>query len=67
VRTADALKKKRHGDSFIAGANAWHASRLLAAPGSYGYEAPPSRMERWDAPANNRDDSDAIASQHGAW
>lgn len=67
LRTEDAQKKKRHGDTFIAGSLAWYASRLLASPADYDYEAGPAHHGRWDAPANNRDDTDQIASQHGAW
>jgi phage FluMu gp28-like protein len=68
LRTVDAQKKKRHGDSFIAGALAWHASRLLAAPGQYDYQAGPDVATRWDAPANNRDDSDvSVSDGGGAW
>ncbi len=67
LRTADAQKKKRHGDTFIAGSLAWFASRTLAAAGSYAYEAGPSHAGRWDAPANNRDDTDNIATVPGAW
>ena len=68
LRTVDAQKKKRHGDTFIAGALAWHASRLLAAPGQYDYQAGPDVSTRWDAPASNRDDGDLTASSGGgAW
>ena len=67
VRTVDADKKKRHGDTFIAGALAWHASRLLAAPGSYAYEGAPSRLGRWDAADGNDIDHAQAANQHGAW
>lgn len=68
LRTQDAQKKKRHGDSFIAGALAWFASRTLAGVGSYGYEPAPARAGRWDATAGDRDDApDMAATQHGAW
>ena len=65
LRTQDAQKKKRHGDSFIAGALAWHASRTLAGPGSYGYEAGPARATRWDAPS--RDDEYDLNTSAGGW
>lgn len=70
VRTVDAQKKKRHGDSFIAGANAWHASRLLAAPGQYDYQAGPASASRWDGPASaargwqSRASGDAALNPH---
>lgn len=68
LRTSDAQKKKRHGDTFIAGALAWHASRTLAGANDYGYEAAPARHGRWDAPGNERDgDSDLATTQAGAW
>ncbi|MDO8776598.1 MAG: hypothetical protein Q7K57_49370 [Burkholderiaceae bacterium] len=68
LRTQDAQKKKRHGDSFIAGALAWFASRMLAGMGQYEYEGAPPRSGRWDAREdNNREDSDLIASEHGGW
>lgn len=67
VRTKDAGKLKRHGDTFIAGALAWHASRVLAGAGDYDYQAGPSHHGRWDAPAGGRDSDDQVASQHGAW
>lgn len=67
LRTQDAQKKKRHGDTFIAGALAWFASRMLASPADYGYQPGPAHHGRWDAAANNRDDSDQMASQPGAW
>ena len=68
VRTADAHKKKRHGDSFIAGANAWHASRLLAAPGSYAYQGARDRLGRWDAAGSHLDGSDETEEGfHNAW
>lgn len=66
LRTQDAQKKKRHGDTFIAGSLAWFASRTLAGPGSYGYEAGPERSTRWDAPASSHDD-DFTASAAGGW
>lgn len=67
LRTADAQKKKRHGDTFIAGSLAWFASRTLAGTNDYGYEAAPHRSSRWDAPAGGRDDSDLVVSNDGAW
>jgi phage FluMu gp28-like protein len=58
VRTQDAAKKKRHGDTFIAGALAWFASRTLAGLNDFGYEAGPARHSRWDAPPDNQDHQD---------
>lgn len=67
LRTVDAQRKKRHGDTFIAGSLAWFASRMLAGTNDYGYEAAPSRHGRWDAAANDRDnDHDMGDFQHGA-
>lgn len=67
LRIADAQKKKRHGDTFIAGALAWHASRVLFGTRDFDYEAAP-RHTRWDAPAraSERDD-DIRTGQAGAW
>lgn len=48
LRTQDAEKKKRHGDTFIGGALAWHASRVLEGSTLYEYEAAPSSLSRWD-------------------
>lgn len=67
LRTADAQKKKRHGDTFIAGANAWYASRTLAGTNDYGYQAAPARLGRWDAASGDQGDTDLAVSQHGAW
>lgn len=72
LRTQDAQKKKRHGDTFIAGSLAWFASRTLAGTNDYGYEAGPSNHSRWDAAADGRDgdrdrDHDLGGSQRGAW
>ena len=70
LRTQDAQKKKRHGDTFIAGSLAWFASRTLAGLGDYAYEGAPPSHSRWDAPANDRDsdlDRDLGSSQRGAW
>jgi phage FluMu gp28-like protein len=72
LRTQDAQKRKRHGDTFIAGSLAWFASRTLAGSNAFGYDAAPARLGRWDAPTSNdrnadRDSSDLIASQPGAW
>jgi phage FluMu gp28-like protein len=67
LRTTDAQKKKRHGDTFIAGSLAWFASRTLAGTNAYGYEAAPARHGRWDAASNDRDDNDLGGSQSGAW
>lgn len=39
LRTQDAEKKKRHGDTFIAGALAWHASRTLEGFSIYEYQS----------------------------
>lgn len=68
LRVQDAQKKKRHGDTFIAGSLAWFASRTLAGTNDYGYEAAPARLGRWDAPSDARDqDHDLGDFQHGAW
>jgi phage FluMu gp28-like protein len=73
VRTQDAAKKKRHGDTFIAGALAWFASRTLAGLNDFGYEAGPARHSRWDAPPDKQDDYDHRTHQDtasfasGAW
>lgn len=48
LRTQDAEKKKRHGDTFIGGALAWHASRALEGCTLYEYEAAPPSASRWD-------------------
>ncbi|MFM9902148.1 MAG: terminase large subunit domain-containing protein [Polaromonas sp.] len=66
LRTADAQKKKRHGDTFIASSLAWFASRTLAGAADYAYDAAPARYSRWDLPAGNHDD-DIAASQSGGW
>lgn len=47
LRVLDANKKKRHGDTFIAGALAWHASRVLDAVGTYEYEGAPPDSGTW--------------------
>jgi phage FluMu gp28-like protein len=68
LRTIDAQKAKRHGDTFIAGSLSWFAKRTLAGMNDYEYEGAPARHSRWDAPAHDRDgDSDLIVSQHGGW
>lgn len=68
LRIADAQKKKRHGDTFIAGANAWYARRTLAAVNDYGYEAAPASHRRWDGASSDRDgDHDLGDHQRGAW
>lgn len=67
LRQVDANKKKRHGDTFIAGALAWHASRTLFGTTEYGYDAAPARSTRWDAPAGDPTDEDNHFSQAGAW
>ena len=66
LRTNDAEKKKRHGDTFIAGALAWHASRRLMGSNAFGYQAAPSRSSRWDAVPHG-DDSDLVVSAQGAY
>ena len=48
VRTQDAQKLKRHGDTFIGGALAWFASRTLAGLVEYAYQGAPSSASRWD-------------------
>jgi phage FluMu gp28-like protein len=69
LRTQDAQKKKRHGDSFIAGALAWFASRMLAGMGAYDYEAAPPRASRWDAEddSDHGQHGDLVVSQHGGY
>lgn len=67
LRQVDAQKKKRHGDTFIAGALAWHASRVLCGTTDYGYEGAPPRSTRWDGPTGADEDSDTRHSQAGAW
>lgn len=57
LRTQDAAKAKRHGDTFIAGALAWHASRTLFGTTDYDYQPAPSRAGRWDG-ALKDDDND---------
>lgn len=64
LRTQDAHKKKRHGDTFIAGAMAWHASRTLAGCSVYEYQGAPPSVNRWDG-ASSQDDQPA--HQHGGW
>lgn len=66
LRQVDAQKKKRHGDTFIAGALAWHASRVLFGTTDYDYEGAPPRSTRWDAPPGDADDEERY-SQAGAW
>lgn len=65
LRQTDAEKKKRHGDTFIAGAMAWHASRVLFGTAEYGYTPAPARTTRWDGPVGDSDDMPL--SQAGAW
>ena len=70
LRQLDAQKKKRHGDSFIAGAMAWHASRTLFGTTDYDYQSAPPKTSRWDGPsgdAEDDDESDVRHSQAGAW
>lgn len=64
LRTQDAEKKKRHGDTFIGGALAWHASVVLDGVGHYGYQAVPSSASRWDG--TDLDDDNRYAD-HGAY
>lgn len=67
LRTQDADKKKRHGDTFIAGALAWHASRTLE--GSiehHGYQGAPSAASRWDLTPTDLDDNSQYAGS-GGW
>jgi len=66
LRQVDAAKKKRHGDTFIAGALAWHASRNLFGATAYGYEPAPPRSSRWDMQRDDGKD-DITSSQRGAW
>ena len=66
VRTTDAHKKKRHGDSFISGAMAWHASRMLDGSGRYEYTAVPAGSDRWDGPGRDQEE-DHNAGAPGAW
>lgn len=65
LRTQDADKKKRHGDTFIAGALAWHASRVLEGCTIYEYEGAPPRSHYWDGAPSGQDDF--TPSQAGAW
>lgn len=68
LRTQDADKKKRHGDTFIAGALAWHASRTLdGGIEHHGYQGAPSAARRWDGVNDDRDDDTIYASASGAW
>lgn len=67
LRQVDAGKKKRHGDTFIAGAMAWHASKTLFGTAEYGYQAVPSRATRWDASPHDAGDDDVRYVQGGAW
>lgn len=63
LRTQDAQKKKRHGDTFIGGALAWHASVMLDGVGVYEYQAAPPNMQRWDGV--NQDDDNRHADVGG--
>jgi phage FluMu gp28-like protein len=68
LRTQDAQKRKRHGDTFIAGSLAWFSSRTLAGMGHYDYQAAPTRSSRWDAASDNRhDDRDLMTTPNGGW
>lgn len=76
LRQVDAQKKKRHGDTFIAGALAWHASRMLFGTTDYDYQGAPPKTARWDMesatdPADRllgREVDDAVPyRQAGAW
>jgi phage FluMu gp28-like protein len=67
LRTQDADKKKRHGDTFIAGALAWHASRVLdGGIEHHGYQGAPASASRWDGVADDRDDAH-YTSTAGGW
>lgn len=67
LRTQDADKKKRHGDTFIAGALAWHASRVLEGTTEYSYQGAPSAASRWDGVNDDRDDDNHYTGGAGAW
>jgi len=67
LRTQDAEKKKRHGDTFIAGALAWHASRTLEGTTEYSYEAAPPRIGRWDGALAQQDDMPAYGGGGGCY
>lgn len=66
LRTEDAQKRKRHGDTFIAGALAWHASRVLDGMAIYEYTPVPPSSLRWDGPGRDQDD-DHHSNVDGAW
>jgi phage FluMu gp28-like protein len=73
LRQVDAQKKKRHGDTFIAGALAWHASRTLFGTTDYDYEPAARSREplgRPRATRRRRAMSDDLVNddiQAGAW
>lgn len=67
LRTEDAQKRKRHGDTFIAGALAWHASRVLAGASVYEYEGAPPKSINWDGPRRDHDDDIELGASRGAW
>ncbi|SDO76684.1 Mu-like prophage FluMu protein gp28 [Rhodoferax sp. OV413] len=64
VRTQDAQKLKRHGDTFIAGSLAWHASRTLEGCTVYDYQGAPPSVNAWDGMTS--DDDNRYAGS-GAW
>ena len=66
LRTTDAQKRKRHADTFIAGALAWFVSRMLMGSNAFGYQAAPARSSRWDAVPHS-DDSDFVVNASGAY
>ncbi|WP_454908395.1 hypothetical protein [Variovorax gossypii] len=67
LRTEDAQKKKRHGDTFIAGALAWHASRVLLGGSIYEYESAPPKAVGWDGPRRDHDEDQELGARRGAW
>lgn len=67
VRTVDADKLKRHGDTFIAGALAWHASRELLGGTVYEYQSAPPKAVGWDGPRQDHDEDHELGARRGAW
>jgi phage FluMu gp28-like protein len=67
LRTEDAEKKKRHGDTFIAGALAHHASRQLLGTSIYEYESAPPKSVAWDGPRRDHDEDQELGARRGAW
>ena len=65
VRTKDADKLKRHGDTFIAGSLAWHASRTLEGCTTYDYQGAPPSVNAWDGVASDDDHSHYAGT--GGW